>query len=220
MFDRLFGKKPQTPPPSRHGTLPSPLGLRLGAAIRLDSILSKVLGDGRFVLELPEPGTPLLVAAQGLIDLGEGVKLHRFYLDDDWWLQIKASGNVGDDGENFDEILLFGFGEVLNPSTQAQFEEMAGSIGTPEYEYAEKKFVRQWGVGSGLSATTDYSERVYPQDDGSYETRHQDMLYAREVAGTTREELLLISVETDETDSVSVVHSVGMRLERTDLEIT
>jgi len=220
MFERLFGKKPQTPPPSRHGTLPAPLGLHLGAAVRLDSILSKVLGDGRFVLELPEPGTPLLVQAQGTVDLGEGVKLHRFYLDDDWWLQVKVSGAGGEEGEGHDEILLFGFGDVLNPSTQAQFEEIAATIGLPHFEYADKSYARQWGVGSSQSATTDYEERVYPKDDSSYETRHQDMLYAREVTGTSREELLLVSVETDENGSVSVVHSVGMRLERTDLEIT
>jgi hypothetical protein len=133
---------------------------------------------------------------------------------------VKVSGSAGVEGENYDEILLFGFGDVVNPSTQAQFEDIAATIGLPKYEYAEKTFLRQWGVGNAASATTDYSERVYPKDDGSYETRHQDMLYAREVTGTTREELLLISVETDETDSVSVVHSVGMRLERTDLEIT
>lgn len=219
MFDRLFGKKPQTPPASRHGNLPSPLGLRLGAALRLDPILSKVLGDGRFVLELPEPGTPMLVEAQGSIDLGEGVRLHRFYLDDDWWLQVKVSGSVAGE-DSFDEILLMGFGEVLTPSTQAQFEDIAALIGLPTYSYDGKTYQRQWGVGNAPSATVDYSERVYPKEDGSYETRHQDMLYAREVAGTTREELLLVSVETDETDAVTVVHSVGMRLERTDLEIT
>lgn len=217
MFDRLFGKKPQDPP-SRHGTLPAPLGLRLGAAVRLDPVLSKVLGDGRFVLELPEPGTPLLVMAQGTCELGEGVRLHRFYLDDDWWLQVKVSGTA--DADNFDEILLFGFGDVLTPSSQAQFEEIAGTIGLPTYEYAERTFQRQWGVGRAPSATVDYAERVYPKDDASYETRHQDMLYAREIPGTPREELLLVSVETDEADDVSVVHSVGMRLERADLEIT
>jgi hypothetical protein len=217
MFGKFFGHKAEALS-SRHGELPRPLELHLGAALRLDPILEKVLGDGRFVLELPAPGTPVLVQTQGTVELGEGVRLHRFYLDDDWWLQVKVTGAATED--SFDEILFFGFGDVLAPSTQAQFEAIAATIGLPSYAYAGRTYLRQWGTDPSPSATADYRERVFPMDDAAYAVRHQDMLYSRSIDGSGREELLLVSVETDEAGAVSVVHSVGMRLERADLEIT
>jgi len=84
MFGNLFGKMDDSPKP-RHPGLASPLQLRIGAAIRLDSILSKVLGAGGRVLELPEPGRILSVESQGVVDLGEGVRL----------LGKNSSGNFG-----------------------------------------------------------------------------------------------------------------------------
>ena len=217
MFGNLFGKKEDQAPVSRHKGLPTPLQLRLGAAVRLDSILSKVLGDGRYLFELPEAGRILSVESQGLVDLGEGVKLHRFYFDEDWWLQVKTSGSG--EGE-VDEMHLFGFGDVLTPSSQAEFEEIAARIGKPTYSYADFSYDRLWGQGSAQAATADFEERVYPKEDASYAVRHQDMLHSRAIAGTTRPEFLLVSTETDEHDEVTVVHSVGIALDVADLEIT
>ena len=220
MFGSLFSKKDGEPKP-RHPGLPSPLQLRIGAAVRLDSILSKVLGDGRYVLELPESGKFLTVESQGEVDLGEGVKLHRFYLDEDWWLQVKASGAVLTDSDaGIDGIHLFGFGDVLTPSSQAQLEEMASLIGRPSYAYADKSYDRLWGSGPGLATTADFQERVYPAAEASYGVRHQDMLHSRAIAGSERPEFLLVSVETDDKGEVSVVHSVGIALNAADIEIT
>ena len=218
MLDKLFGKKNEPAKP-RHGNLPSPLGLRLGAAVTLDSILSKVLSDGRFLLEMPAPGTPQIVKAQGLIDLGDGVKLHRFYLDDDCWIQVRTSAGATENPDSFDEIMYFGFGDVLTPTRQSEFDDIADLIGRPLFGYCGKNFNRLWGEGEGHAATADYRERVYPIDDGSFEVRHQDMLHSRDVEETDRQEFLLVSVETDETNSISVVHSVGMLLSRSDLDI-
>lgn len=217
MFGKLFGKKDEASKP-RHAGLPSPLHLRLGAAVRLDSILSKVLGDGRYLFELPEAGRILSIESQGLADLGEGVKLHRFYFGEDWWLQVKTSG--ASDGGEVDEIHLFGFGDVCTPSSQSEFEEIAGRIGRPTFSYADFSYDRIWGQGSSQAATADFEERVYPLDDASYSVRHQDMLHSRAIAGSTRPEFLLVSTETDESDQVTVVHSVGIALETADLEIT
>ena len=217
MFGKLFGKKQDEAPAPRHKGLPSPLHLRLGAAVRLDSILSKVLGDGRYLFELPEAGRILSVESQGLVVLGAGAKLHRFFFDDDWWLQVKTSG-AGDD--DIDEIHLFGFGDVLTPSSQSEFDAIAARIGKPVYEYAGFSYDRLWGQGPDLAATADFEERVYPEDDASFAVRHQDMLHARAIGGSPRPEFLLVSTETDEHDEVTVVHSVGIAVDAADLEIT
>lgn len=219
MFGKLFGKKDEAPKP-RHPGLASPLQLRPGAAVRLDSILSKVLGDGRYLFELPEAGRILSVESQGEVDLGEGVKLHRFYFDDDWWLQVKTSRTAsGDADSGVDEIHLFGFGDVLTPSSQAEFETMAASIGLPTYKYADIVYDRIWGQGS-QAASADFHERVFPKDDASYGVRHQDMLYSRNIVDSPRAEFLLVSVETSDLEEVTLVHSVGIALDATDLEIT
>jgi len=219
MFGKLFGKKDETPKP-RHPGLPSPLQLRPGAAVRLDSILSKVLGDGRYLFELPEAGRILSVESQGEVDLGEGVKLHRFYFDDDWWLQVKTSRTAsGEPDGGVDEIHLFGFGDVLTPSSQAEFETMAASIGLPTYKYADIVYDRIWGQGS-QAASADFHERVFPKNEASYGVRHQDMLYSRNIAESSRPEFLLVSVETSDLEEVTLVHSVGIALDATDLEIT
>lgn len=219
MFGSLFGKKDEPKP--RHPGLPSPLSLRLGAAVRLDSILSRVLSAEGYVFELPDAGHVLSVASQGVVDLGEGVRLHRFYFEDDWWLQVKVSGAAGTDPDaGVDEMHLFGFGDVLTPSSQAEFDQMAARIGLPTYSYAEKDYARVWGQGAGAVATSDFDERVYPASDASYGVRHQDMLYSRPVPGSPRPELLLVSTETTDSDEVTVVHSVGIPLDPSDLEIT
>jgi hypothetical protein len=216
MFGSLFGKKDDPKP--RHPGLPAPLALRLGAAVRLDPVLSKVLAGGGYVLELPEAGRVLSVVAQGVVDLGEGVRLHRFYFEDDWWLQVKASATDSEAG--VDEIHLFGFGDVLTPSSQAEFDGIAGRIGLQSYAYADRSYDRIWGQGPGPVATADFDERVYPSDDASYGVRHQDMLHSRAVAGSPRPEILLVSTETSDDGEVTVVHSVGIPLDATDLEIT
>jgi hypothetical protein len=218
VFERLFGRKDEPKP--RHPGLPSPLELRPGAAVRLDPILSKVLSGGGYVLELPEPGRILSVESQGEADLGEGVRLHRFYFGDDWWLQVKTSRSSVQPEGGIDEIHLFGFGDVLSPGSQAEFDAMAARVGLPAYDYAERRYERAWGAGDGASATADYQERVYPKEEASYGTRHQDMLYSRSVPGSERREFLLVSVETDDSEEVSVVHSVGVALTESDLEVT
>lgn len=217
MFENLFGKKDKEPAP-RHPNLPNPLNLRLGAAIQFDSILTKVLGaSGNYLLEFPESGSIHMVVAQGEVDLGQGAKLSRFYLKDDYWIQVKRSGSDVEAG--VDEIHLFGFGDVFHPSSQEEFEEFSKGFGLTTYSYAEKTFQRVWGGQSHQLAAAEYSERVYPADDASYGTAHQDILYSRAVDGG-REELLLVSIETDDDGDVNVVHSVGISVSTSDFQVT
>jgi hypothetical protein len=133
---------------------------------------------------------------------------------------VKTSGITSGDPEGgVDEIHLFGFGDVLTPSSQAEFESMAASIGLPTYKYADIVYDRIWGQGP-QAASADFHERVFPKNDASYGVRHQDMLYSRNIPESPRGEFLLVSVETSDADEVTLVHSVGIALDATDLEIT
>lgn len=219
MFGNLFGKKDKDPEP-RHPNLPQPLQLRIGAAVVLDSILVKVSADTGLILELPDPGSIMMVEAQGEVDLGQSARLHRFYMSEYYWVQVKRSGQLqADSTAGIDEIHFFAFSDEITPSSQEEFEAFARGFGLPTYEFAEVEWERVWGIGGGATPTADFSERVYPTDDASYEVKHQDQLYRRELENG-KEELLLVSVETDEKGEVTIVHSVGISLDASDLQVT
>lgn len=219
MFGNLFGRGTSAPQ-VRHPGLPTPLNLRPAGMVQFDAILSRVMGgSGKYTLEFPNPGTLHKIQSQGEVDLGQGAKLSRFYLQDDYWLQVKWSGGTANGDSPVDEIHLFGFGDVFSPGSQQEFEEFAATFGLSTYSYDDKTWNRIWSPGSRKANAAEYSETVYPADESSYGAKHQDMLYGREIEGM-RPEFLLVSIETDDQGEVSVVHSVGIPLDQSDLQAT
>ncbi|HNY32227.1 MAG TPA: DUF2491 family protein [Fibrobacteria bacterium] len=219
MFGNLFGNRQNEPRP-RHPGLPTPLNLRPGGMVQFDAILSRVLGQtGKYTLEFPEPGKMHRIQSQGECDLGQGAKLSRFYLQDDYWLQVKWTGGTADADIVPDEVHLFGFGDVFTPANQQEFEDFAAGFGLATFSYDDKTWDRVWSPGSRKAAAAEYPERVYPADDAAYGAQHQDMLYSREIPGG-REEFLLVSIETGDNGDVNVVHSVGIPLNISDFQAT
>ncbi|KNX78731.1 hypothetical protein DA83_21080 [Pseudomonas sp. 250J] len=192
-----------------------PFGLGSGRMLKLDPSL-KLLLDGHSELEVPEQE---VVWAVGEVDLGQSVRLARFYMEDeDYWLQVVMSGTSAEDVR---DIILFGYYSVLPINSDAELKRLVGpesTIGLPYYEHEGYEFVRQWGSEEGQTELTPISERV-TSPETSYRIQHLSMLYARETGLTDRREFLLLSVEEDEEGNVSLTTSVGVTLQSTDFNV-
>ena len=58
---------------------PTPLGLRIGAAVDIDTLPLRMHADDLHV-ELPEE--TILIVVQGYVDLGDDAYVHRYYAED------------------------------------------------------------------------------------------------------------------------------------------
>lgn len=222
MFDRLLGRTPAAAP----DTLPAPgalshalpLGLRIGARLQFDRTLYGV-APGAMTEELPAgyQGVP----CYGHVDLGDGYALHRFYLDDDAFLQVSTVGG------DVDGIQAYVFHETVNPPTKAAFQEFVlrhEHLGAAEIDYASRRWTRAAPSTAGESRIPAmvYDEVLYrhqpPRRDD--DLTHYAMLYSREVAELGREELLLVSAEDSGPNEFSITYSIGMDLTTADIDIT
>ncbi|MDF9620084.1 DUF2491 family protein [Pseudomonas entomophila] len=192
-----------------------PFGLASGRLIKLDSSL-KLLLDGHSELDVPDQE---VVWAVGEVDLGQSMRLARFYMEDeDYWLQVVMNGASTDDVR---DIILFGYYSAVPINSDAELKRLVGpdsSIGLPYYEHEGYEFVRQWGSEEGQTELTPISEWV-TSPETSYRIQHLSMLYARETGLTDRREFLLLSVEEDEEGNVSLTTSVGVTLQSTDFHV-
>lgn len=206
-------------PKERAGSAPitnaSPLGLTRERMICLDKSL-KLLLDGHSHVTLPGDEK---VWAVGNIDLGQSMRLLRFYLDDeDYFLQIVMNGPSNDD---IQDIILFGYHSVITINSKAELLSLSGpgaKLGMPLYELDGEEYERQWGTEDGQTELTPLLEYVKSPEQ-SYRIRHNCMLYAREIGLVNRREFLLLSVEEDDEGVISLSTAVGVTLQPTDLQV-
>lgn len=206
--------------PADAGALPHalPMGLRIGARIQFDRTLYAV-APGAMTEELPAgyQGVP----CYGHIDLGDGYALHRFYLDDDAFLQV---GTVGGD---VDAIQGFMFHETVNPPDKAAFQAFVmhdDHLGAAEISYAGHRWTRFTSADAGAARipAMAYDEVLYrhqpPRRDD--DLTHYAMVYSRDVPALQRQEFLLVSAEDSGPNEFSITYSVGVDLTSADLDIT
>ena len=221
-LDRVLGRTPSDaahalPPP---GTLVHalPLGLRIGGRIQFDRTLYSV-APGAMTEELPAgyQGVP----CYGHVDLGDGYALHRFYLDDDAFLQVST---VGDDVE---AIKGFVFHETVNPPTKEAFRAfvMEGDhLGAAAIDYAGHHWLRVTNstAGNARIPAMAYDEVLYRHQPARRDDdlTHYAMLYSRDVPELAREEFLLVSAEDSGPHEFSITYSVGVDLTTADIDIT
>lgn len=194
-----------------------PLGARLKGAVQIDPMPFRLAGDA-FGFDCPE-GTQIIEAI-GVIDLGDGSKLHRLYLSDDAFVQIATtSGSVGD-------ITLFVYVDAINPANQAAFRawvEPGSLLGAARYTVAEREYRRVWGEGPDVRWTPPVAldENVYKHaaDTKDYDLTLYSMLYERDT-GTDRNELLLVAAEDSGPNTYCISLALGVPLTQADLEIT
>lgn len=221
LFGKLFGRGGATPPPVppvtgdlRH---PLPLGLRIGGRVRFDRTLYRV-APGAMTEELPDGHQG--IECYGHIDLGDGYAMHRFYLEDDAYLQVMTVGG------SIESIKGFVFHDTVNPPTKAAFQQFVTGdphLGAQHIEYAGKRWTRVTSPDAGprippMAFDEVLYRHVPPRRDD--DLTHYAMVYSREVPELEREELLLVTGEDSGPNEFCVTYAVGMDLTEADLDIT
>jgi hypothetical protein len=202
------------------GPPPEPLRLKRGGFVEVDPVPFQMLA-GKLNFALQTSGQR--IATRGLVDLGGGSTLHRYYFDDnDTWLQVKTDG--GHDDACISECLLWEYWDTKTPASQAELALAAGPmspVGLPTYTLGLYTYQRVWGVSHGQTELIPFNEWVYDRHDTepSYWCRHNAMLYRRRLEDSPRQEYVLISVE-EGPDSLAVITSVGIDLNPADLTVT
>ncbi len=199
------------PPPNAF-----PLGLRVGGAVTIDALPFRVLG-AELLFQLP-PGNQV-IESRGLINLGQGAELHRFYLSDDAFIQLSTQASV------LDELKLFQFAETRHPNTRVALEawlKEGSELGRSSIVLQGKKFDRVWGdAAEPYSPPVVFDEQVFKNNASTpdYDLTHYAMLYQRQIPNSERLEYLLISVEDSGPNDFCVVFSLGVDISAADLEI-
>ena len=93
--------------------LPTPLGLRIGAAVDIDTLPLRMHADDLHV-ELPEE--TILIVAQGFVDLGHDAYVHRYYSEEDTMIQVVTVNGVED--QHVKEITLYVPHESIYPGSE------------------------------------------------------------------------------------------------------
>lgn len=219
LLDKLLGRAPAEPAPLPGALAHTlPLGLRIGGRIQFDRTLYRI-APGAMTEELPAgyQGVP----CYGHVDLGDGYALHRFYLDDDAFLQVSTVG------EDVEAIKGFVFHETVNPPTKDAFRSFvmeSAHLGAAEIDYAGRQWQRVTNSTAGAARipAMAYDEVLYRHQparrDG--DLTHYAMLYSRDVTELAREEFLLVSAEDSGPNQFSVTYSVGVDLTIADIDIT
>lgn len=220
-FDKLLGREPAVASALPHPDALAhalPLGLRIGGRIQFDRTLYSI-APGAMTEELPAgyQGVP----CYGYVNLGDGYALHRFYLDDDAFLQVST---VGGDVE---AIKGFVFHETVNPPTKDAFRAFvmeSEHLGAVAIDYAGHRW---WRVSSSTAGDARIPAMVYDEVLYRHEPARRDddlthyaMLYSRDVPELSREEFLLVSAEDSGPNEFSITYSVGMDLTTADIDIT
>lgn len=219
-LDRLRGRATPPPVPDRHAALPErlPLGFRVGGRVALDTLVYRAHPEA-LSARLPEghQGIP----CYGHIDLGGGHALHRFYLDDDAYVQVStANGAV-------EGIKAFVFVETVNPHSQREFQAFVQShphLGAPAIEYAGRQWQRDFSADSAGARIPPiaYDEVLYrhepPRRDD--DLTHYAMLYRRPVPELERDEFLLVTGEDYGPNEFVITYAIGLDLTTADLDIT
>lgn len=214
---RGAGQPPAVPPAQGDVRHPMPLGLRVGGRVALDLTLYRV-APGAMTAELPEGHQG--VACYGHIDLGDGYAMHRFYLEDDAYLQVMTCGGL------VESIKGFVFHHTVNPPTKHHFQQFVTAdphLGAQEIDYAGRRWQRVTSPEGGAQIPPmAFDEVLYrgepPRRDD--DLTHYAMVYGRHVPELDREEFLLVTGEDSGPDDFCVTYAVGIDLTEADLDIT
>ena len=205
---------------SEDDELPMPLGLRIGAAVDIDTLPFRMHADDLHV-ELPEE--TILIVAQGYVDLGDYSYVNRYYGENDTMIQVLTVNGVED--QHVEEITLFVPHESIYPESEgewAQWTAKGGVIGAPSYRFSDGTvYDRIWfNTTQGHVEPVVLTEEVY-EDTESEEANNivqQVMLFGRNLEEGKKNEYLLITVEAYEGEK-TVELMVGVDLDLSSVKV-
>ena len=202
LFGGRSGKEPEI----------GPLGLRIGAAVKIEALRFEMLAEQ---LKFELPTDTLFVTANGRVDLGNDTISLRYYTDEHVMLQILCVG--GETDSHIQEVTLYVPLTSYYPEGPEwnEWEGDGGKIGALVHTMEDgTTYKRMWfQEDPDWSSPVRFQERV-TDDEGSVNLIAQEaMMYGREIKeGPGFGEYLLLSIEEQETGR-SVEAMLGVDLE-------
>ncbi|MCZ6605201.1 MAG: DUF2491 family protein, partial [Alphaproteobacteria bacterium] len=200
--------------------LPTPLGLRIGAAVDVDTLPLRMHADDLHV-ELPEE--TLIIVAQGYVDLGDASYAHRYYAANDTMIQVLSVAGVED--QHVEELTLFVPYRSYYPDGDgawAQWISRGGKLGAQTFRLEDgAEFSRIWfDTVEGYAEPVEFTESVYedPDSDECSEVIHKVMLYGRNLEEGKKNEYLMVSAESYGGEQ-TIELMVGVDLELSNLKV-
>jgi hypothetical protein len=199
---------------------PTPLGLRIGAAVDIDTLPLRMHADDLHV-ELPEE--TLIIVAQGYVDLGDATHAHRYYTANDTMIQVLTVAGMED--QHVEELTLYVPYQSFYPDRDgawAQWTSKGGKIGAPKFRLDNgTEYSRIWfDTTEGYAEPVEFTESVHedPESDDCSDVFHKVMLYGRNLEAGKKTEFLLVSAESYEGEQ-TVELMVGVDLEHSNLKV-
>jgi len=201
-------------------SFPTPLGLRIGAAVDVDTLPLRMHSRD---LHINLPEETLIIVAQGYVDLGESTYAHRYYTAEDTMIQVMTVAGMED--EHVEELTLYVPYLSYYPEDDgawAQWTATGGKIGALTFRLDDgSEFSRIWfDTTDGYAAPVELTESVYedPDSDKHNDVLHKVMLYGRNLETEKKTEYLLVSVEAYEGER-TVELMVGVDLDFSTLKV-
>ena len=206
--------------PGEEDEFATPFGLRIGAAVDIDTLPLRMHADDLHV-KLPEE--TMIIVAQGYVDLGDATYVHRYHTADDTMIQVLTVAGMED--QHVEELTLYVPYKSYYPDSDgawAQWTSKGGKLGAPTFRLDDgTEYSRIWfDTTEGYAEPVEYTEQVYedPNSDECSDVFHKDMLYGRNLEAGKKNEYLLVSVETYEGER-TVELMVGVDLEFSTLKV-
>lgn len=204
----MFSKEESSPAPIKGITDGKFLHLALGSRVTVDPSFAKTYeGD---ILSPPQKSNQE-VEAVGVLDLGEDSVMYRYYLTEDAFIQVNTTN------DEVTDLVVFTYWDPINPDSRAEFEktyQSGGKIGAPTLTIDGKVYNRVWGA----NAVALHEEVT--KKDSHYGLDLYTMLYERDIPGTDKTELAVITAEDSGEDDFVISIAVGLKITSADLDIT
>ena len=192
----------------------TPYGLRIGAAVDIDTLPLRIHADDLHV-ELPDE--TLLIVAQGYVDLGDSTYVHRYYTAKDIMVQVLTVAGMED--QHVEEITLYVPHKSYYPGNDAEWAQWTangGKLGSSKFQLKDgTEYSRLWFDSTdGYADPVEFTEYIYedPESDDCQENYQKTMLFGRNLEANKKNEYLLVTVDSYEKEK-TVELMVGVDLE-------